>query len=145
VLANVIPTLNNDGTRSPAPLMARISQTAAAVAPTQSGASSAGDQSITLSSATSVTAGDYVCVGEGTANEEYAQVSKVVTAVVTFSEPLKLAHANSDPFTTKADVWVGWIPGGATYSVVFDYGASGAGDSVRVKAFAQQLTGYTTV
>lgn len=132
VAARVVirPTINGDTIIHPGQSMDRVSSTAAAGAKTTlSGATSIGAQSIPLTSATGFAAGDIICLHSddtSAARVEFARVSSVSGSNLIPDSPLKLAHSSADACSNGADVFARmFIPGGSTYEIFAENGASG--------------------
>lgn len=141
----VRPLHNNGARRHPANPHGRLAGSAAALAPTISGTQNAPQTSLTLSSTTSMVAGDLICVGYGTANEEFCRVSKVTSGtVILLDAPTINNHANSEIVTTQAESWAIPIPGGHLYEVIFDFGACSAGPTLSVSAWYETYD-YDTI
>ncbi len=137
---------NNDGIRTLAPVVSRLSQFAAGVIPTIS-ATNIGDTSVVVSANTSLVKDDLVYIHTPTtfANGEFARISRINGTTIQLDAPLKLTHSASDNFANKADAWSFWLSGGSVYEVIFDYGDDAAGGSVRVVCYYQTYDSDTTV
>lgn len=116
-----------------------------ALSTTINGTQNAPQTSLTLASTASMAAGDILCVGYNTANEEYCRVSKVTSGtVVLLDAPTINNHANSETVTTQAEVWAIPVPGGHLYEVIFDFGACSAGPTLSVSAWYETYD-YDTI
>lgn len=141
-------TLNNGAIIHPGPHVALLSSAAAASATTVNVDSAAGQRALNVALITGFAAGDVMVIGPGTAREEYARVSKTAAGVLTVDDNLQFTHTavQADPVRNKADVFSPvWLPGGALYEVVFDYGNDASGDSAQVEAKAQTYDSDTLV
>lgn len=134
----VRPIHNNGAHRFPVNPWGKIAGGVTALAPTISGTQNAPQSSLTLSSTTSMVAGDLICVGYNTSNEEYCRVAKVTSGtVILLDAPTINNHANAEVVTTQADIWIIPVPGGSLVEVVFDYGACSAGPTLSIQAWGE--------
>lgn len=143
-------TLNNNGLIVPAAPAAFLSQTAAAVSTTcAASGNNAGVTSLTVASTASFAAGDLIFINGtgGSGNSEWCRVANIFSATIfTLDSPTKLAHNNvSDTVRNKAESWMMWLEGGATYELIVDYGAPTTGDTLTWVAYAQTFDSTTTV
>lgn len=130
----------------------RTSSTAAAGASTTCATSdsNSGQAVLTVTSGTGFAAGDLIKIqdsGGGVTRLEFQRVSKVSGAVLTLDDILQFTHtaAGADTVVNGADVFAPiWLPGGALWEVVFDYGAAASGSSVTVEAVAQPYASDNT-
>lgn len=137
------------GYENPAGTPALLSQNAAASGTTVSTDSNSGQAALNVASITGFAAGDIIAIqdsGGGVTRLEYHRVSKTATGILTLDRNLVFTHtaAQADTVRNKADVWAPlWLPGGALWEVIFDYGDDAAGESVTVQALAQTYDSET--
>lgn len=116
---SIRPTLNNSGSyQIPSTLLDAISSTVAAISTTLSASPSAGDATVSVTSATSLAVGDTVCLhsDDTSANRvEFVRIASISGTTITLERILKIAHTSGDRFTTMADVQKIWLPGGEHY------------------------------
>jgi len=67
---------------------------------------------------------------------EILRVSSGVTTPFLTDSPSKYDH-HDDEYVGLANAWELWLPGGATYELIFDYGDDSAGEAVAVMADIQ--------
>jgi hypothetical protein len=99
----------------------------------------AGDTAMNVDSVTNFAAGNKVMIADtGLARVEFGRLSKTATGILTLTSPSLYAHANADNdvYTNQADFWAVFVPGGALYEVIFDYGDDATGSNVMVTAKA---------
>ena len=150
VVVLVRPTHNNDATIQPGPVFESLSHTAAASSTTISGSdSNSGQAAVNVASITGFAAGDYFCIVDASftpSRLEWCRVSKTSGSVVTADSNLKNSHTTgqADKVINKSDCWTVWVPGSATYEIIFDYGDDAAGESVTIEALAETLDSYTS-
>lgn len=146
-------TLNNDGSLVVgAPVATLVSQTAAVgatgTAACAASGNNAGVTTLTMNANITLAAGDIIYInGAGSGNKEWCRVAVPVTAgtSVVLDAPTKFAHnSTSDIVYNKADMFLVWLEGGATYEIVFDYGESTSGESYTIEATAQTLDSILT-
>jgi hypothetical protein len=134
-------TLSNDGIGHPAGIGLGPGFAAAAVSTTVNADSAAGQNLLNVASTSGFAVEDYILIGGGTAREEWGRVAQVVSATqLRLDRPLQFTHtaAQADTVRNKADVYPPvWLPGGATWEVIVDYGDDTAGESVRAEVKAQ--------
>ncbi|MBX4215681.1 hypothetical protein KW797_01910 [Candidatus Parcubacteria bacterium] len=130
---------NNGAQPNPAPIFKPRSQTTAANSTTVNVDSASAQAAVNVASVTGFAADQFVCVGVGTAREEYGRVSKTATGIITLDAPLKNTHtaAQADTVRNFAECWVQEVPGWSLIEVVFDYGDDAAGDTAQIEALAQ--------
>lgn len=146
--------LNNDGASAgaahPAGTPALLSSTTAATSTTVDADSNSGQATLNVASTTGFAAGDIICIqdsGGGVTRLEWQRISKITNpgagGELVLDRNLTFTHtgAQADTVRSKADVFAPvWLPGGALWEVVFDYGDDSAGESVTVQALAQTWT-----
>lgn len=138
---SIRPTLN-DTLLIPSPLYDAISSTAAAIATTLNGATSIGDGTITLTSATSFAVGDTICISDSSATRvpEFNRVLSISGSVLTLERNLRVAHNSGDDVVTMADVQRIWLPGGDIYEIRTQ---NNSGQSLVFRVESQVDTGET--
>lgn len=145
-------TLNNDALKFPgAPVIARLSQIAAAIVKQINyGAGYAAGSTALVLDGTGTPAADEDYFQWGTASDpsglsngdslgttwECLRAKSFATATITV-EATKRAVSDNYYLTNKCDQWTFWVPGGATYEVVYDYYDSGSPQNVAVGAYGQ--------
>jgi len=149
--------LNNGGILFPgAPHFAVVSDAAAAIAKQIDNASGypVGTSAFAVDGTGTPAADDDLCFwgktavqADGTAlpDLEFLRVSKFSSPTLTVDSPCKRAKINDELFTTKANLWCAWCPGGCVYEVVFDYGDDAAGEAVAVVCYAQTFDALVKV
>lgn len=104
----------------PNPMFDAISQTATAQSNTLSAATSIGDGTCVLTSATGFAIGDTICLhsDDSAANRvEFARIVAIATNTLTLERNMRLAHNSADRVTSLADVTAIWLPGGDVYEI----------------------------
>lgn len=140
-------TLNNDSSCHPASVVELLSQITAASSTTVNSDSNSGQAAINVASITGFAADDLVTIeGASQARLEFRRISKTATGILTADRNLENSHtaAQADNVRNKADAWVVWVDGGATYEVIFDYGDDAAGESVTIVSKAQTYDSDTS-
>lgn len=150
IVLRVSRLLGNDVTVHPDSGNSRLSNINAPNATTLSGSISPGAASFTVTSATGFAADDVICISGTTtavgslanaaslATLELVRISKVASTTITTDAPIKQSHASGELCVTKADAFAPiYLPGGAVYEVIFDYGDDATGDTVAVFARIQ--------
>jgi hypothetical protein len=118
----------------------------AASATTVNADSASGQQALNVASITGFAAGDIICINQGGAREEWARVSKTAAGVLTLDDDLQFTHTAAQADTVRNQAFTPppiWLPGGAVYEVIFDYGDDSAGDTAQVMAVAQRYDSDT--
>lgn len=139
VVVRIDRTISNDSKHHPASFVQLNSQIAAASSTTVNVDSNSGQKALNVASVSGFAVGDLILIGGGTAREEWGRVAKTATGVLTLDDNLEFTHtsAQADTVRSKADLFADiWLPGGSTYTVVFDYSDDSAGESVTVEAIA---------
>jgi len=111
---------DNDTLVLPVPSFDVISQTVAAISTTLNGATSIGDTTVVLTSATSFAIGDTICLHSDDTNAnrvEFARIVAISSNTLTLERALRVAHNNLDRVTTLADVAMVYLPGGEHYEI----------------------------
>lgn len=142
VLVRALVNNGAAGGASPAAVIPLLSQTAAGASTTVAADSASGQAALNVALITGFAAGDLICVQDadaGVTRLEFHRISKTATGVLTLDRNLDYTHtaAQADTVRNKADAWTPWLPGGALYEVVLDYGDDAAGDAVTVGVIAQ--------
>ena len=115
---SIRPT-NNNAILIPDTRLDGISSTAVAIATTLNGATSIGDGTVTLTSATSFAVGDTICISDSAAVRvpEWARVLSISGSVLTLDRNLRVAHNSGDDVITMGDVQSIDLPGGDHYEI----------------------------
>src|SRR5262249_7620073 len=130
IVAQIRP-IANDGVNDiphPGGLSPLLSSIAAATSTTVSSDSAAAQNALNVTSVTGFAADDIICIqdaGGGVTRLEWHRVSKTAAGILTLDRNLIFAHtaAQADTVRNKADSFVPiYLPGGASYEVVIDYG-----------------------
>jgi hypothetical protein len=109
---------NNGNTVVPSAIHDMVSSIATAISNTVASGGASGATTVTLTSATSFAADDYICLhSDDTAGNrvEFARVVLVSTNTLTVDTPFETSHNAADRVTTMADRFRTWIPGGDIY------------------------------
>lgn len=140
-------TINNAALENVAGGVQFVSQIAAAVSTTCTAAgtpNNAGVTSLTVASTTGFAVGDLVLIQDNatpTTASEWVRVAQVTSATVLLLDaPTVSAHNNTaHTVRNKAEIFAIWLEGGATYELIYDYGASTTGEAITIEAWAQTL------
>lgn len=130
----VIPTRQFDVTNQ--------APTTAAAQTTTTQAQSIGDNTVTVTSATGIVAGDVVCISApagGTAAHQWADVIAVSGGVLTLAEPLKTAVANGDRVANLGTCISQVVEGGDQIRVRV---RNGTGQEMAVAVFVEIRNGF---
>lgn len=99
---------------------------------TTSAGCSAGDATITLTSATGFAAGQLIAIGFGTSAYEIARISKVSGSTITLDAIILNTHSSGVDVSNYADSIYRRLRGGEVIELGFDYGNSSSGPDIEV-------------
>lgn len=110
--------------------------------------SNAGATAVNVASSAGFAAGDIICISGGVGTRtEFKRVIKTAAGVLTLDSPLEFTHTAAAADTVRNQSFTPaplWLPGGALYEVVFDYGDDAAGENVRARALVQTYDSDST-
>lgn len=144
-------TINNAAFENVAGPIQFVSQIAVAASTTcAASGNNAGSTTLTVASNTGFAAGDLILAQDNatpTTASEWCRVAALVsTTGLLLDAPIVSAHNSvSHTVRNKAEVFAVWLEGGATYELIYDYGASTTGDTLTIEAWAQTLDSVQSV